>query len=119
MAVYIVEDEIGGVLRQTTSLLLQGPFKTLLIQANSQFFFFFNDAPTTEFYPLPLHDALPICTSSERIFFFIRSSRKPSSATTRRGRMLLNSTRPTVVLSQRGVASSDSRGGMYQKKMAE
>src|SRR5258708_8509275 len=24
-------------------------------------FFFFNDPATTEFYPLPLHDALPIC----------------------------------------------------------
>src|SRR5256885_13667299 len=24
------------------------------------FFFFFNDPATTEFYPLPLHDALPI-----------------------------------------------------------
>src|SRR5256885_3210273 len=26
----------------------------------SLFFFFFNDPPTTEIYPLPLHDALPI-----------------------------------------------------------
>src|SRR2546430_11962638 len=26
----------------------------------SSFFFFLNDPPTTEFYPLPLHDALPI-----------------------------------------------------------
>src|ERR1035437_9606965 len=25
------------------------------------FFFFFNDTATTEIYPLPLHDALPIC----------------------------------------------------------
>src|ERR1035437_8533069 len=25
------------------------------------FFFFFNDPATTEIYPLPLHDALPIC----------------------------------------------------------
>src|SRR2546430_4931199 len=25
------------------------------------FFFFFNDPPPTEIYPLPLHDALPIC----------------------------------------------------------
>src|SRR2546430_16439478 len=29
------------------------------IQKNS-FSFFFNDPPTTEIYPLPLHDALPI-----------------------------------------------------------
>src|SRR2546429_6302105 len=27
------------------------------------FFFFLNDTPTPEFYPLPLHDALPISTS--------------------------------------------------------
>src|SRR2546426_1964575 len=26
-------------------------------------FFFFNDPATTEIYPLPLHDALPICSS--------------------------------------------------------
>src|SRR5206468_10557802 len=26
-------------------------------------FFFFNTAPTTELYPLSLHDALPICVS--------------------------------------------------------
>src|SRR2546430_16711999 len=26
----------------------------------SSFFFFFNDTATTEIYPLPLHDALPI-----------------------------------------------------------
>src|SRR2546430_15312603 len=25
------------------------------------FFFFLNDTPPTEIYPLPLHDALPIC----------------------------------------------------------
>src|SRR2546422_9342998 len=25
------------------------------------FFFFFNDTPPPEIYPLPLHDALPIC----------------------------------------------------------
>src|SRR5256885_13143983 len=27
----------------------------------SSSFFFFNDTATTEIYPLPLHDALPIC----------------------------------------------------------
>src|SRR2546430_10209027 len=27
---------------------------------NHFLFFFFNDTPTTEIYPLPLHDALPI-----------------------------------------------------------
>src|SRR2546422_372984 len=27
-------------------------------------FFFFNDTATTEIYTLPLHDALPICTTS-------------------------------------------------------
>src|SRR5258708_14241479 len=27
----------------------------------SSIFFFFNDTATTEIYPLPLHDALPIC----------------------------------------------------------
>src|SRR5256885_13354629 len=29
------------------------------------FFFFFNDPATTEFYPLPLPAALPICTSTK------------------------------------------------------
>src|SRR3712207_7113698 len=28
----------------------------------TRFFFFFNDPATTEIYPLPLHDALPIFT---------------------------------------------------------
>src|ERR1035438_6965455 len=30
------------------------------ILTDSSFFFFFNDTATTEIYPLPLHDALPI-----------------------------------------------------------
>src|SRR5256885_12111766 len=30
------------------------------LPASLFFFFFFNDTPTTEIYPLPLHDALPI-----------------------------------------------------------
>src|SRR2546429_751417 len=30
------------------------------------FFFFFNDTPTTEIYPLPLHDALPICHEHQK-----------------------------------------------------
>src|SRR5260370_36381853 len=34
-------------------------------------FFFFNDPATTEIYPLPLHDALPICRISP---FFIPAS---------------------------------------------
>src|SRR5256885_15240572 len=33
----------------------------------SLFFFFFNDPPTTEIYPLPLHDALPIYVRSEYV----------------------------------------------------
>src|SRR5258708_22412141 len=32
------------------------PFLPLVV-----FFFFFNDTAPTEIYPLPLHDALPIC----------------------------------------------------------
>src|SRR2546430_13143078 len=35
----------------------------------SAFFFFFNDTATTEFYPLPLHDALPISTALFRKLF--------------------------------------------------
>src|SRR3989442_7063796 len=31
-----------------------------LREQQSNFFFFFNDTATTEIYPLPLHDALPI-----------------------------------------------------------
>src|ERR1051325_6497565 len=33
----------------------------LFLLIDSCFFFFFNDPATTEIYPLPLHDALPIC----------------------------------------------------------
>src|SRR3954466_11083795 len=32
-----------------------------VVEAPVRFFFFFNDPATTEIYPLPLHDALPIC----------------------------------------------------------
>ena len=31
-------------------------------------FFFFNDTATTEIYTLSLHDALPICSSSDSVF---------------------------------------------------
>src|SRR2546430_15742031 len=31
------------------------------------FFFFFNDPPPPEFFPLPLHDALPIFTQTVRL----------------------------------------------------
>src|SRR5205807_10381308 len=30
-------------------------------------FFFFNETPATEFYPLSLHDALPICRAAEQL----------------------------------------------------
>src|SRR2546430_10484357 len=30
-------------------------------------FFFFNDTPTTEIYPLPLHDALPILVDDDAV----------------------------------------------------
>src|SRR2546426_2993014 len=33
---------------------------TTLFRSGSEELFFFNDTPTTEIYPLPLHDALPI-----------------------------------------------------------
>src|SRR2546430_14277288 len=37
-------------------------FYFLIIHSHSFFFFFFfNDPPPPEIYPLPLHDALPIC----------------------------------------------------------
>src|SRR2546425_6249954 len=35
------------------------------------FFFFFNDTATTEIYTLSLHDALPICGSSETRAFSV------------------------------------------------
>src|SRR2546430_5677372 len=37
-------------------------------------FFFFNDPPPPELYPLPLHDALPICAAADPF------SRAPSGA---------------------------------------
>src|SRR5256886_17111438 len=36
-------------------------YVALLILTLKLFFFFLNDTATTEFYPFPLHDALPIC----------------------------------------------------------
>src|SRR5438874_13381419 len=40
------------------------------------FFFFFNDTPTTEIYTLSLHDALPIYLSD--LFFHVGEIRKPN-----------------------------------------
>src|SRR3712207_7029248 len=42
-------------------------------------FFFFNDPPTTEIYPLSLHDALPICGPSAST---ASATRPTSSGTT-------------------------------------
>src|SRR2546430_4428801 len=36
-----------------------------IVTPNFSFFFFFNDTATTEIYTLSLHDALPICRSSQ------------------------------------------------------
>src|ERR1044071_10083637 len=41
----------------------------------SSLFFFFNDTPTTEIYPLPLPDALPISVVTSR-----SSKRRPGTA---------------------------------------
>src|SRR3989440_10023426 len=41
--------------------LLRLPSLFPLYPVATLFFFFFNDTPTTEIYPLSLHDALPIC----------------------------------------------------------
>src|SRR5256885_14891523 len=41
-------------------------------------FFFFNDTATTEIYTLSLHDALPICSNTSRIF--PSYSRRPSGS---------------------------------------
>src|SRR2546425_7634710 len=45
------------------------PFLFLSINGSalSSFFFFLNDTATTEIYPLPLHDALPICEGGHGI----------------------------------------------------
>src|SRR2546429_2411409 len=40
-------------------------FKHLLTPSTRNIFFFFNDPPPPEIYPLPLHDALPICAADE------------------------------------------------------
>src|SRR5262249_62360233 len=42
-------------------LSLLSNFLLLSSPPHQFFFFFFNDPPTTEFSPLSLHDALPIC----------------------------------------------------------
>src|SRR5258708_33495605 len=44
--------------KQTSSCVI------LCIILYNSFFFFFNDTATTEIYPFPLHDALPICGPS-------------------------------------------------------
>src|SRR3712207_8339125 len=41
---------------------------------------FFNDPGTTKFYPLSLHDALPICATSARV---LTNSRSPLASSTR------------------------------------
>src|SRR2546422_5839631 len=57
------------------------------------FFFFFNDTATTEIYPLPLHDALPI--SSQRLRRRQVCGQDPASAESPR-------VRPPAPMSRRG-----------------
>src|SRR5687768_18341768 len=38
----------------------------VILVSVGEYFFFFNDAATTEIYTLSLHDALPICRSARR-----------------------------------------------------
>src|SRR6266487_1157608 len=42
-------------------------------------FFFFNDTPPTEIYTLSLHDALPICSATERSQSLATTSPSPVS----------------------------------------
>src|SRR2546430_12950780 len=55
-------------------------------------FFFFNDTATTEIYPLPLHDALPISPSSNwsatRAQVLVHTVPARSCRPTRRGRSM-------------------------------
>src|SRR5256885_3470408 len=46
------------------------------------FFFFFKDPAPTEFYPLPLHDALPICSgfSENKPAVIVRRARRDDLA---------------------------------------
>src|SRR2546429_7663630 len=58
---------------------------------NISFFFFFNDTAPTEFYPLSLHDALPISVPSFSLlgtssFLLRRLTRLPIAPDSRRGR---------------------------------
>src|ERR1019366_4836412 len=39
-------------------------FLVVIMASHVFFFFFFNNTAPPEIYPLPLHDALPICTKS-------------------------------------------------------
>src|ERR1041385_2967649 len=39
----------------------------IIASASAFSFFFFNDTPTTEIYPLSLHAALPICRRGDRV----------------------------------------------------
>src|SRR5256885_14575170 len=52
---------IRNITCEIRSLLLLFPFR--IPPFPFFLFFFFNDPATPEFYPLPLHDALPICSS--------------------------------------------------------
>src|SRR5256885_4837418 len=52
---------VSNVLRSLTLRVLPIHCNVLVLPTPlSFFFFFFNDTATTKFYPLPLHDALPI-----------------------------------------------------------
>src|SRR5260370_40546794 len=43
-----------------SSVVLSSIYILLPVNSTSYYFFFLNDPATPEFYPLPLHDALPI-----------------------------------------------------------
>src|SRR6266536_2842127 len=62
-----ISEQLGGLFNRAVYLLvlpdrdLLAVLPLLVDRDHLAFVFFFNDTPTTEIYPLSLHDALPIC----------------------------------------------------------
>src|SRR2546430_5078039 len=74
-------------------------------------FFFFNDTPPTEIYPLPLHDALPISRS--------RPSRGRSRRTPPAARARASRAGPSPSTSPRSPRVGRPRGGARRRRSEE
>src|SRR2546422_3905730 len=83
-------------------------------KATSCPFFFFNDPPTTEISPLPLHDALPICHGDTPAVWILLEASRPAEFRAR-NQMLGGSIELVPLQKQLGHARMHVRGPAHAR----